>query len=160
MSHARPMLIGVLFENMSCPFSIRIYLWALQDYRRFRSYQLTPPLLLLTPRCLILSFFLVAAPSMTSSPSPSPVRGRLLHFPALPSANENMGYSITCLIFSPCCHSICLALKVICLQHHPSPVCFSLHKHELVCKRNERLEDNVLKFQGKIMTARLSLSSC
>ena len=28
------------------------------------------PLLLLTPRCLILSFFLVAAPSMTSSPSP------------------------------------------------------------------------------------------
>ena len=78
------------------------------------------PLLLLTPRCLILSFFLVAAPSMTSSPSPSPVRGRLLHFPALPSANENMGYSITCLIFSPCCHSICLALKVICLEHHPS----------------------------------------
>ena len=31
-----------------------------------------------------------------------------------------MGYSTTCLIFSPCCHSICLALKVICLEHHPS----------------------------------------
>ena len=141
MSHARPTLIGGLFQFPKHVLSISHQnLLArpprLQTLPQLPTYSV-PSLLLLTPRCLILSFFLVAAPSMTSSPSPFS-RGRLLHFPALPSANENMGYSITCLIFSPCCHSICLALRLH--VYNTTPVFFSFHKHELGCKEMSALK--------------------
>ena len=118
------------------------------------------PLLLLTPRCLILSFFLVAAPSMTSSPSPFSRAWQTTALSRTPLCKREYGLFDHLSYILPLLSFDLLSPKVICLQHHLSPVCFSLHKHELGCKRNERLENDVLKFQGKIMTARLSQSSC
>ena len=112
------------------------------------------PLLLLTPRCLILSFFLVAAPSMTSSPSPSsraPWQTTALSRTPLCKREyglfDHLSYILPLLSFDLLTH---LRLYV----YNTTPVCFSLHKHELGCKRNERLENDVLKFRGEIMTAR------